>query len=74
MGSIMATLKAAANLGVTCRQLRRLKNKYTSEGESGLINGNEGRKPKHALSEELRSGFFKQRSSRTEYREIAVAP
>lgn len=41
-------------LGVTTRQLRRLKAKYALEGEEGLIHGNRGRKPGHALSEESR--------------------
>jgi len=31
-----------------------VKNKYTTEGESDLIHGNRGRKPKHALPEELK--------------------
>jgi transposase len=51
----MSTAEAAESLGVTPRQFRRLKAKYTKEGEEGLIHGNRGRKPKHALSDELRS-------------------
>jgi len=50
----MSHFDAAASLGVTSRQLRRLKNEYVMEGEQGLIHGNRGRKPKHALSEILK--------------------
>jgi transposase len=54
LGGSMSHSEAAASLGVTGRQLRRLKTKYAMEGEQGLIHGNRGRKPKHALSEELK--------------------
>ena len=54
LGGSMSHSEAAASLGVTGRQLRRLKNKYVTEGEQGLIHGNKDRKPKHALSEELK--------------------
>jgi transposase len=51
----MTNKEAAASLGVTCRQLRRLKSKYDQEGEEGLIHGNRGRKPTHALLDELKT-------------------
>ena len=54
LGGSMSHMEASASLGVTCRHLRRLKNKYLKEGEQGLIHGNRGRKPKHALSESLK--------------------
>ena len=54
LGGVMTSSEASEILGITCRQLRRLKNRYTTEGESGLIHGNRDRKPKHALSEELK--------------------
>ena len=50
----MSCSEAAVSLGVTDRQLRRLKNKYAEEGAEGLIHGNRDRKPKHTLSEELK--------------------
>ena len=50
----MSYSEASASLGVTNRQLRRLKNKYSTEGEKGLIHGNRGRKPKHALPDALK--------------------
>jgi transposase len=51
----MSNAEAAETLRITCRQLRRLKSRYSQEGEEGLIHGNRGRKPKHALSQELKS-------------------
>jgi transposase len=51
-GGSMNMREAAETLGITCRQLRRLKSKYAQEGETGLIHGNRGRKPHHALSKE----------------------
>jgi transposase len=54
-GGSMSNAEAAETLGITCRQLRRLKSKYAQKGEEGLIHGNRGRKPKHALTEEVRS-------------------
>jgi transposase len=50
----MTYVEAAETLGVSSRQLRRLKTKYERKGEAGLIHGNRGRKPKNALSEELK--------------------
>ncbi|MDR1376656.1 MAG: helix-turn-helix domain-containing protein [Synergistaceae bacterium] len=55
LGGSMSRAEAAESLGVTCRQLRRLKSKYTREGEKGLIHGNKGRKPKHSLSQGVKS-------------------
>ena len=51
----MSSAEAAESLGVTCRQLRRLKSKYIQKGEEGLIHGNKGCKPKHSLSQEVKS-------------------
>jgi transposase len=50
----MTSSEAAMSLGVTERQVRRLKAKYTQEGEKGLQHGNRGRKPAHTISEEIR--------------------
>jgi transposase len=50
----MTSAEAAVSLGVTDRQLRRLKASYNLTGEQGLIHGNRGRKPMHALSEEFK--------------------
>ncbi|MDR3164556.1 MAG: ISNCY family transposase [Synergistaceae bacterium] len=50
----MTLAEGTETLGVSSRQLRRLKTKYIEEGEGGLIHGNVGRKPKNTISEELR--------------------
>ena len=47
----MTNLEAAAHLGVSARQIIRIKKKYAAEGAQGLIHGNRGRKPKHAMDE-----------------------
>jgi transposase len=41
-------------LGLCARQIRRLKAKFRETGEAAVIHGNRGRKPAHAISEELR--------------------
>ena len=51
----MTNGEVSSVLGVTCRQLRRLKSKYTQEGAAGLVHGNRGHKPPHALPEELKT-------------------
>jgi transposase len=51
----MRNVEAASVLGVTCRQLRRLKSKYAQEGAAGLAHGNRGRKPSHTLPEGLKT-------------------
>lgn len=48
----MSPSDAAESLGISNRQVRRLKARYMAEGAPGLIHGNRGRKPKHALPEE----------------------
>jgi transposase len=50
----MTCAEGAETLGVSSRQLRRLKTKYLREGEAGLIHGNRGRKPENAIPEEIR--------------------
>jgi transposase len=62
----MSSVEASESLGVTCRQLRRLKSKYIQRGEEGLIHGNRDRKPKHALPQELKMkvlGLFEEKYS-----------
>jgi transposase len=53
VGSMSGT-EAAESLGLSGRQLRRLKSKYTQNGAGGLIHGNRGRKPKHSLRQETK--------------------
>ena len=47
--------ETAAALGLSIRQVRRLKRAYREEGIGSLIHGNRGRRPHHALPVALRS-------------------
>ncbi|MDY0236961.1 MAG: hypothetical protein RBR71_13125 [Gudongella sp.] len=49
-----ATLK----LGCTKRQVNRMINGYKTQGKAFFIHGNRGRKPKHALSKEIRNDIM----------------
>ncbi|WP_338551945.1 ISNCY family transposase [Paenibacillus sp. KS-LC4] len=46
--------EGALTLGISVRQIIRLKNKYKAEGESGIAHKNRGRKPIHALKEDIK--------------------
>ncbi|MBN2980011.1 ISNCY family transposase [Cohnella algarum] len=51
----MTNVEGAATLGLTVRQMIRLKKKYVEEGGAqALVHRNRGKKPKHALSEEVK--------------------
>ena len=52
--SSMSNEEGAMTLGISLRQLMRLKRKYAQEGAEGLIHANRGRKPKHATPEQVR--------------------
>lgn len=59
---IMTNTEAAAHLEISTRQVIRIKKKYAEEGVRGLIHGNRGRTPKHALDEGQKAaiaGLFK---------------
>ena len=47
--------QAAITLGISSRQVRRLKQAYLQEGAAGLVHGNRGRSPQHAVAEEIRA-------------------
>ena len=51
---LLAVADAAGLLGVGERQARRLLAAYRAEGPRGVVHGNRGRPPAHALSQELR--------------------
>jgi transposase len=50
----LTSQQAAELLGVSLRQLRRLKDRYRTAGVRGLIHGNRGRSPTHRLAESVR--------------------
>ena len=55
LGGHMTNGEGAAALGLTVRQMIRLKKKYQTEGGSqALAHGNRGKKPKHAIAEETK--------------------
>ncbi|TAM56653.1 MAG: helix-turn-helix domain-containing protein [Chloroflexota bacterium] len=43
--------EAAAYLGLSVRQVRRLLERYRSDGAAGLVHGNHGRAPAHRIAE-----------------------
>lgn len=49
-----AASEAAKLLGLSIRQVFRLKGEMAANGEKGLVHKNRGRKPKHAVTEETR--------------------
>lgn len=51
---LLAVADAAGLLGVGERQARRLLAAYRTEGPRGIVHGNRGRPPAHALSPEIR--------------------
>jgi len=48
------TREAAELMGVSRRHLFRLKKAYREEGPGGLAHGNRGRRPAHAIAEDIR--------------------
>jgi len=50
----ISTFEAALILGLSERQVYRLKTKFQSQGPAALVHGNRGRKPVHAVPEETR--------------------
>ncbi|WP_148277854.1 helix-turn-helix domain-containing protein, partial [Paenibacillus popilliae] len=53
MNGHMTNNEGAIALGITVRQIIRLKRRYETEGAQGITHKNRGRKPAHALSEEI---------------------
>ena len=54
MDGHMTNKEGANSLGLSERQLIRLKKKYEAEGAEGISHQNRGKKPKHALSDEVK--------------------
>lgn len=50
--------RAAGLLGLSARQVRRLKRRYEDEGVAALVHGNRGRRPPNALPEALRAAIL----------------
>jgi len=54
---LMTASEAAKELKLSTRQVFRLKKRILEEGESGIIHKNRGRKPAHALTDEVRESI-----------------
>lgn len=54
-GGLLSVEEASALLGLGERQTRRLVSAYRAEGPRGVVHGNRGRPPKHAISAELKA-------------------
>ncbi|WP_143286991.1 helix-turn-helix domain-containing protein, partial [Caenibacillus caldisaponilyticus] len=55
--------QAAELLSLSLRQVYRLKKRVLEEDENGVIHKNRGRKPAHALSEDIRQKILNLRQS-----------
>ena len=51
----MNNRESAELLGLCTRQIIRLKNRFRQKGAEGLIPGNAGRKPAHAIPDDLKN-------------------
>ena len=51
----MNNRESAELLGLCTRQIIRLKNRFRQKGAEGLIHGNAGRKPAHAIPDDLKN-------------------
>ncbi|MDL2300721.1 ISNCY family transposase [Lachnospiraceae bacterium OttesenSCG-928-D06] len=51
-------LTASVKIGCTMRHVNRLLKKYQTEGKAGFQHGNSGRKPAHALTEQMKNDII----------------
>lgn len=54
MDQLLTTKEAATSLGLSTRQVLRLKATYIAEGAKGLSHKNRGKKPVHAIPDSLK--------------------
>lgn len=55
MNHEMTVVQAAQELGLSKRQVLRLKKKFSKEGAAGVVHRNKGKIPKHAISKEVKN-------------------
>lgn len=55
LGGGLTVTEAARVLELSIRQIRRLVERYGTDGAAGLVHGNSGRAPAHRLADELRA-------------------
>lgn len=58
MDKKLTTKEAAQLLGLSTRQVFRLKKKVIQEGETGVIHKNRGRKPAHAIPDHVKAAIL----------------
>jgi len=63
---------AAESLGLSIRQVKRIKKGYLEKGIESIIHGNLNRKPKHAITEELKKQIIELKLS-DKYRNANIA-
>jgi len=54
MTGLMTNAEAARVLGISARQLRRVRARVAKLGQGGVLHGNSGRAPAHRVEEEIR--------------------
>src|SRR2546430_3395738 len=59
----LVNAQAASLLGISIRQVRRLRRRYEAEGAAALAHGNRGRRPVHAL-DAMRTAQVDRKSTR----------
>lgn len=50
----MTIAEGARSLGLSCRQMQRVRKRVGAEGQAGAVHGNTGRPPKHRLAKRVR--------------------
>jgi transposase len=63
IGGVVTVKEAAEALGMSERQVKRLKKKVGEGGAGALIHGNKGRTPKHSVSEETKEEIVELKKS-----------
>lgn len=61
---MLTNVEAAGMVGLSERQVRRLRRRVEEQGRLGVVHGNRGRAPAHRLAEELRRRIVELRSGK----------
>jgi hypothetical protein len=70
----MTVAEAAESLGLSTRQIIRLRNGVRDNDVGALIHKNRGRKPAHAISDELRIANSRTKESEIQRRKFHALP
>lgn len=66
MSGLMTNAEGARVLGISARQLRRVRARVAQLGQAGVVHGNRGRAPAHRVAEEIRVGVAQLRLGKYE--------